>query len=143
MGLFRKKKTPKEIAVEVEQRKPQEVQEKLKVEKKKMEMREAQKRVEKEQLAEEMLLMQEGIDAYEFEDYKYAFSCFKEAAEMGGTAQMLFYTDPVYSNGEGTAKDEERDLMWYKKAASQGVDKARKWFDSILQYHFKNKQKSC
>ncbi len=65
-----------------------------------------------------MELFQNGMKAYEANNYTKAFSCFKQAAEQG-YAEAQFKYGQMYYNGEGVEKDDAEAMNWFQKAAQQ------------------------
>ncbi len=61
----------------------------------------------------------QSLAAFERQDYRTAFSGFKELAEQGhaGAQSRL---GQMYSGGNGVPKDEQQAVAWYRKAAEQG-----------------------
>ena len=58
-------------------------------------------------------------------DDKKAFHWFETAAEKG-YARAQFNLAVMYEKGIGVATDKSKALMWYRKAAAQGNQEARK-----------------
>ncbi len=57
--------------------------------------------------------------AYERQDYRTAFTGFKNLAEQGDTlAQSRLGV--MYAYGEGVPKDAQQAVAWYRKAAEKG-----------------------
>ena len=65
-----------------------------------------------------MKLFQNGMKAYEADNYTKALSCFKQAAEQG-YAEAQFKYGQMYYNGEGVEKDDAEAMSWFQKAAQQ------------------------
>lgn len=65
-----------------------------------------------------MELFQNGMKAYEADNYTKALSCFKQAAEQG-YAEAQFKYGQMYYNGEGVEKDDAEAMSWFQKAAQQ------------------------
>lgn len=64
------------------------------------------------------------------EDRAKAFELYKKASELGH-AESQYSLGYMYAYGECTAKDEEKALFWYRKAAKQGHEKARRMVEGI------------
>ncbi len=65
-----------------------------------------------------MELFQNGMKAYEADNYTKALSRFKQAAEQG-YAEAQFKYGQMYYNGEGVEKDDAEAMSWFQKAAQQ------------------------
>ena len=64
------------------------------------------------------------------EDRAKAFELYKKASELGH-AESQYSLGYMYAYGECTTKDEEKALFWYRKAAKQGHEKARRMVEGI------------
>jgi len=62
---------------------------------------------------------EDGRSAYERGDYAAALSSYREAADQGSPAAMLFI-GYMYENGLGLNKDFGEALFWYRKSAEAG-----------------------
>lgn len=71
-----------------------------------------------------MELFQNGMKAYEADNYTKALSRFKQAAEQG-YAEAQFKYGQMYYNGEGVEKDDAEAMSWFQKAAEQGLARAQ------------------
>ena len=66
----------------------------------------------------------EGVRAYEQEDFERAHAIFRPLAE-DGNANAQFNIGLMYVEGKGIIKDEIAGAYWYRKAAEQGITKAQ------------------
>lgn len=73
--------------------------------------------------ADAVKLFNKGVDYYNKENYKRAFTYFKEASELGFAAaqNMLGY---CYMSGLGTEQSLAEGIMWYELAVGQQDDDA-------------------
>ena len=67
--------------------------------------------------------LEEGLTAYEAEDYQTAMSLWKPMAEQGN-AEAQYNIGVMYNRGQGVAEDPVTALKWYRLAADQGHAKA-------------------
>lgn len=75
---------------------------------------------------------EDGVVAYEREDYLTAASHFTKAAEQGDS-DAQYNLGLMYKSGKGVRQDEKVAFKWYKKAAEQGVASAQ--YILGLMYH--------
>ncbi len=66
----------------------------------------------------------DGVQAYNNNDYETAFNSFRKAAEQG-EARALNNLGLMYFNGEGVTQDDKEAARWYLKAAEQGEARAQ------------------
>ena len=74
---------------------------------------------------------QDGIAAYEHQDYKAALKHFTKAAEYDNTDAMLMKSICLYS-GKGTERDQQAGLRLTKRAADAGNPNAQAFYGHIL-----------
>ena len=73
-----------------------------------------------------MLRDGEGIP----EDESRAFELLDQAAKRGATRAQLAVGE-MYEHGIATRKDPVMAAFWYRKAAEQGLDEARRRLDAL------------
>lgn len=67
---------------------------------------------------------EDGVDAYQNQDYLQAFAIFLPLAESGNVdAQLSVGT--MYDRGQGVEQDSQEALKWYRLAAGQGDEIAK------------------
>lgn len=71
-----------------------------------------------------------GMDAYMARDYQAAFEAFMPAA-LEGDDMSQYGLGLLYYKGQGVEQDLPRALAWYRLAAAQGHDHARKQADAL------------
>ena len=69
---------------------------------------------------------EDGMDAYERQDYAAAFPKFMKAAEVGHAAAQ-YWLGVSYFNGRGVPRNELQGQRWRKKAAEAGHAAAQYW----------------
>ncbi len=65
-----------------------------------------------------------GIDAYNYRDYKTAFTILEPFAKQGH-ADAQFHLGLMYNKGKGVPQNSAKALKWARKAARQGHFLAR------------------
>lgn len=67
--------------------------------------------------------LEDGLSAYEKQDYKTALIKLRKLAEQGDDISQ-FYIGSMYRNGQGVVKDYKAAMRWYTMAAKQGNTEA-------------------
>ena len=68
--------------------------------------------------------LQDGLDAYQKQDYKTAHRLWLPLAEQG-VADAQYNLGVMYDNGEGVPQDDKEAVKWYRLSAEQGIAKAQ------------------
>ena len=76
---------------------------------------------------------QDGLDAYQKQDYKEALRLFRLSAEQG-YALGQFKSGLMYEKGQGVPKDYKEAFKWYRLSAEQGFAEAQ-YNLGVLHYH--------
>ena len=76
--------------------------------------------------------LEEGIAAYQKDDYARAFKEFKPLAERGDQ-EIQGYLAAMYLTGKGVPKDDTQAVHWFKKAAEQGNIEAQYYLAILFQ----------
>jgi S1-C subfamily serine protease len=68
--------------------------------------------------------LQDGLDAFQKQDYKTAYKFWLPLAEQGN-AKAQFNLGLMYNNGQGVPQDYKEAVKWYRLSAEQGDAKAQ------------------
>ena len=67
--------------------------------------------------------LQDGLDAFQKQDYKTAYKFWLPLAEQGN-AKAQFNLGLMYNNGQGVPQDYKEAVKWYRLSAEQGDRKS-------------------
>lgn len=84
-------------------------------------------------------VVEQGLEAYEREDFDKAFELFSSAA-LEEDARAKYYLGRCYEKGQGTEPDSVRALHWYVEAANGGNGDAQL---SLADYYARNDDKDA
>jgi len=68
--------------------------------------------------------LQDGVAAYQRQDYKEAAKWYRLSAEQG-TAEAQFNLGLIYANGRGVPQDHKEAVKWYRLSTKQGTAEAQ------------------
>lgn len=73
----------------------------------------------------------EGLDAYNAENYEQAFSIWEPLAK-NGDPEAQYYLGYLYQTGAGAPQSSSEALKWYFRAAEQGHLTARYYMNTMM-----------
>jgi len=68
--------------------------------------------------------LQDGVAAYQRQDYKEAAKWYRLSAEQG-TAEAQFNLGLIYANGRGVPQDHKEAVKWFRLSGEQGFAEAQ------------------
>lgn len=76
--------------------------------------------------------LQEGINAYNQQNYALAYVKFYKLANDGNLVEAKYYLSILYKNGQGTSRNNERFEFWLSEAAKEGYSEAEYAYAKVL-----------
>lgn len=78
-----------------------------------------------------IIMLQEGIQNYNIQNFPLAFNTFYKLANEGNT-EAKYYLSMMYRNGQGTPKNNERFEFWLGESAKEGYVEAQYAYGKVL-----------